>query len=51
MDEGAGDAFMLTSLGVTGLKAIKQKRTWRIILYTLPKPELKKMGLISLSSL
>jgi hypothetical protein len=24
MDEGAGDAFMLTGLGVTGLKAVKQ---------------------------
>jgi hypothetical protein len=28
-----------------------KKRTWRIILYTLPKPELEKIGLISLSSL
>lgn len=28
-----------------------KRRTWRIILYTLPKPELEKMGLISLSSL
>jgi len=24
MDEGAGDAFMLAGLGVTGLKAVKQ---------------------------
>ena len=24
MDEGAGDAFMLTGLGVIGLKAVKQ---------------------------
>ena len=28
-----------------------KKRTWWVILYTLPKPELEKMGLISLSSL
>ncbi|TFH40192.1 MAG: group II intron reverse transcriptase/maturase, partial [ANME-2 cluster archaeon] len=28
-----------------------KKRTSRIILYTYPKPELEKMGLISLSSL
>jgi RNA-directed DNA polymerase len=28
-----------------------KKRTWQIILYTYPKPELEKMGLISLSSL
>ncbi|MBU4491595.1 MAG: hypothetical protein KKD69_03940, partial [Euryarchaeota archaeon] len=28
-----------------------KKRTWKTILYTLPEPELRKMGLISLSSL
>ncbi len=28
-----------------------KKRTWKTILYTLPQSELKKMGLISLSSL
>jgi hypothetical protein len=28
-----------------------KKRTWKTILYTLPESELKKMGLISLSSL
>lgn len=28
-----------------------KRRTWKIILYTLPKPELERMGLVSLSSL
>jgi len=28
-----------------------KKRTWKVILYTLPKPELERMGLVSLSSL
>ncbi len=28
-----------------------KKRNWRIILYTFPKPELEKMGLVSLGSL
>ncbi|MCL7413612.1 MAG: hypothetical protein M8353_08365 [ANME-2 cluster archaeon] len=28
-----------------------RRRTWQIILYTLPKPELEKIGLISLSLL
>ncbi len=28
-----------------------KKRTWNTILYTLPEPELRKMGLVSLSSL
>jgi RNA-directed DNA polymerase len=28
-----------------------KRRTWKIILYTFPKPELEKMGLVSLSSL
>ncbi len=28
-----------------------KKRTWKVILYTLPKPELEKLGLVSLSSL
>jgi group II intron reverse transcriptase/maturase len=28
-----------------------KKRTWKTILFTLPEPELRKMGLISLSSL
>ncbi|MBC2708857.1 MAG: hypothetical protein HF977_14300, partial [ANME-2 cluster archaeon] len=28
-----------------------KKRTWKVILYTLPKPELERMDLVSLSSL
>ncbi|MBZ0174151.1 MAG: hypothetical protein K8F55_02600 [Candidatus Methanoperedens nitroreducens] len=28
-----------------------KKRNWNTILYTLPEPELRKMGLVSLSSL
>jgi len=26
MDEGAGDAFMLTGLGLTGLKAVRERK-------------------------